>query len=53
LKDELLRSGGDEFGIQVRIGVHYGDVVAGVVGKKQPVLLVCFLQFAIHCRWSL
>jgi class 3 adenylate cyclase len=23
--------------INVRIGVHCGDVVAGVVGKKQPV----------------
>jgi class 3 adenylate cyclase len=25
--------------ISIRIGVHCGDVVAGVVGKKQPVRL--------------
>lgn len=34
--DDLFAASNEFIRIQVRIGVHVGDIVAGVVGKKQP-----------------
>ena len=34
--NELFANSENMISLQVRIGVHVGDIVAGVVGKKQP-----------------
>jgi len=45
--EELFDADDGSFRIRLRIGIHCGDVVAGIVGKKQPVsrvfMCVCYL----------